>query len=47
MGLLDSIKGQFLDIIEYVDNSGERVVKKYIRSNGDNNEITTGARVGV
>lgn len=31
MGLLDSIKGQFLDIIEYVDNSGERVVKKYIR----------------
>jgi hypothetical protein len=47
MGLLDSIKGQFLDIIEYVDNSGERVVKKYIRSNGDNNEIKTGARVIV
>lgn len=47
MGLLDSIKGQFLDIIEYVDNSGERVVKKYIRPNGDNNEIKTGARVIV
>ena len=44
MGLLDSIQGQFLDVIEHVDNGGKLLVAKYERS-GD--EIKQGSQVIV
>lgn len=47
MGLMDSIKGQFIDVIELVDDDGQSVVKKFDRKYVNNNEIKTGAKVIV
>ncbi len=47
MGLMDSIKGQFVDVIELVDDDEKTVVKKFDRRYIDNNEIKTGAKVIV
>lgn len=47
MGLMDSIKGQFIDVIELVDDDGQSVVKKFDRKYINNNEIKTGAKVIV
>lgn len=47
MGLIDSIKGQFIDVIELVDDDGQTVVKKFDRKYIDNNEIKTGAKLIV
>ena len=47
MGLIDSIKGQFVDVIENVDDDGQSVVKKFDRKYINNNEIKTGAKVIV
>lgn len=47
MGLIDSIKGQFRDVIELVDDDGQSVVKKFDRKYINNNEIKTGAKVIV
>ena len=47
MGLMDSIKGQFRDVIELVDDDGQSVVKKFDRKYINNNEIKTGAKVIV
>lgn len=47
MGFLNVIKDQFIDVIEYVDEEGTTIVKKYIRPFNNNNEIKTGARVLV
>lgn len=46
MGILDAIKGQFIDVIEYVDQSNKILVYKYQRPSGDN-EIKQGAKVIV
>ncbi len=46
MGLLDAIKGQFLDVIEYEDKSNKLVVSKYQRESG-NNELKQGSKVIV
>lgn len=32
MGLMDSIKGQFIDVIELVDDDSQSVVKKLIEN---------------
>ena len=47
MGLMNSIKGQFIDVIENVDDDGQSVVKKFDRKYINNNEIKTGAKVIV
>lgn len=47
MGFLNTIKEQFIDVIEYTDEDGKTIVKKYIRPFNDNNEIKTGAKVLV
>ena len=47
MGLLNAIKDQFIDIIEYIDEDGKTIVQKYSRPNSNNNEIKTGAKVIV
>ena len=47
MGLINTIKDQFIDVIELVDDDGLSVVKKYDRKYKDNNEIKTGAKVIV
>lgn len=47
MGLMDSIKGQFIDVIELIDDDGQSVVKKFDRKYINNNEIKTGAKVIV
>lgn len=46
MGLFNAIKDQFIDVIEYIDEDGKTIVKKYIRPS-NNNEIKTGAKVIV
>ena len=45
MGVMDMIKGQFLDDIEYVDTNGKILVKKYDR--GGDDEIKEGSQVIV
>ena len=47
MGLMNAIKGQFIDVIELVDDDGQSVVKKFDRKYINNNEIKTGANVIV
>lgn len=47
MGLINSIKGQFIDVIENLDDDGQSVVKKFERKYINNNEIKTGAKVIV
>ena len=47
MGLMNAIKGQFIDVIELVDDDGQSVVKKFDRKYINNNEIKTGAKVIV
>ena len=44
MGILDAIKGQLIDVIEWTDNSGKTMVHKY-DTNGK--EITMGAQLTV
>lgn len=46
MGLLDVVKDQFLDVIEYVDNNNKLVIYKYQRESG-NNELKQGSKVIV
>lgn len=46
MGLKESIKGQFIDVIEYIDEDNQTIVKKYIRIK-DDNEIKWGAKLIV
>ena len=47
MGLFNTIKDQFIDVIEYVDEDAETIVKKYNRPYSNNDEIKTGAKVIV
>ena len=42
MGLFDGIRGQFIDIIEWLDDSRDTIVWRYPR--GDN-EIKNGAKL--
>ena len=44
MGVMDFIKGQFIDVIEYVDESNKMIVHKYNRYN---DEIKQGANLIV
>ena len=44
MGILDAIKGQLIDVIEWSDNSGKTMVHKY-DMNGK--EIMMGAQLTV
>jgi membrane protease subunit (stomatin/prohibitin family) len=44
MGFLDTVKSQFIDVIEYIDESNKILVSKYDRMN---NEIKQGAKVIV
>lgn len=46
MGLLDAVKGQFLDVIEYEDKTNKLIVYKYQRPSG-NNELKQGSKVIV
>lgn len=46
MGLLDVVKDQFLDVIEYVDASNKLIVVKYQRESG-NDELKQGSKVVV
>lgn len=46
MGLLDVVKDQFLDVIEYVDASNKLIVAKYQRESG-NDELKQGSKVIV
>ena len=46
MGFIDSLKDQFLDVIEYEDKSNKLVVSKYRRESG-NNELKQGSKVIV
>lgn len=46
MGLLDAVKGQFIDVIEFVDVSNKLIVAKYQRDSG-NNELKQGSKVIV
>lgn len=46
MGLFDVVKDQFLDVIEYVDESNKLVVIKFQRKSG-NNELKQGSKVIV
>lgn len=46
MGILKSVKSQFLDIIEFIDPSNKIIVIKYIRPSGDD-EIKQGSKVIV
>ena len=46
MGLRNFIRGQFLDTIEYVDNSDKVIIHKFVRESGDN-EIKNGSQVIV
>lgn len=46
MGLFDALKDQFLDVIEYVDESNKLIVSKYQRESG-NNELKQGSKVIV
>lgn len=42
-----TFKGQFIDVIDCVDEDRQTVVVKYVRPHGDNNEIKKGAKVIV
>ena len=42
MSILDKVKGQSIDVIEYVDESNKLLVSKYVRPG---NEIKQGAKV--
>ncbi|HNH08130.1 MAG TPA: SPFH domain-containing protein, partial [Leptospiraceae bacterium] len=44
MGIFDKIKGQFVDVIEWVDNSSDTLVYKFDRKD---NEIKNGAQLTV
>ncbi|MBN2653229.1 MAG: SPFH domain-containing protein [Spirochaetales bacterium] len=44
MGLFDKLKGEFIDIIEWIDNSQDTIVYKFERYN---NEIKNGAKLIV
>lgn len=46
MGLLDVVKDQFLDVIEYQDKSNKLIVTKFQRESG-NNELKQGSKVIV
>ena len=46
MGLFDSVKDQFLNVIEYTDKSNKLIVSKYQRESG-NNELKQGSKVIV
>lgn len=46
MGLLDVVKDQFLDVIEYEDKSNKLIVAKFQRESG-NNELKQGSKVIV
>lgn len=46
MGLLDIVKDQFLDVIEYEDKSNKLIVVKFQRESG-NNELKQGSKVIV
>lgn len=46
MGLLDGIRDQFLDVIEYEDKSNKLIVSKFHRPSG-NNELKQGSKVIV
>lgn len=46
MGILNSIKGQFIDVIEYTEENSDIIVKKYIRVK-DDDEIKWGAKLIV
>lgn len=46
MGLLDAVKGQFLDVIEFEDVSNKLIVYKFQRPSG-NNELKQGSKVVV
>lgn len=47
MSFMDSLKSQFLEVIELIDDDGKSVVRKYERKYKNNNEIKTGSRVIV
>ena len=47
MGLMDTIKDQFIDVIEYIDEDGRTIVTKYTRPYSGNNEIKTGSKLIV
>lgn len=47
MGIMSTIKDQFIDVIEHIDEDGETIVTKYKRPYGENNEIKTGTKVIV
>ena len=44
MGLLDFVKDQFLDVIEFEDISNKLIVFKFQRESG-NNELKQGSKV--
>ena len=44
MGFWDTIKDQFLDVIEYEDESNKLLVMKFNRESG-NNELKQGSKV--
>ncbi len=46
MGLINAVKDQFLNVIEYVDNSNKLIVSKYQRESG-NDELKQGSKVIV
>ena len=46
MGFWDTIKDQFLDVIEYEDESNKLLVMKFNRESG-NNELKQGSKVIV
>ena len=46
MGLLDTMRDQFLDVIEYEDKSNRLIVSKFQRESGDN-ELKQGSKVIV
>ena len=47
MGLTNLFRGEFLDAIEYEDQSNKILVKKYQREGADNNELKQGSKVVV
>lgn len=47
MGFIDFLKSQFIDVIEYIDEDGKTIVKKFDRKYINNNEIKMGAKVIV
>lgn len=44
---MDTLKEQFIDVVEYIDEDGKTIVNKYVRLYANNNEIKTGAKVIV